>query len=768
MPPLGESTPRQLTAGRRRPIVSLVDRIGPYRIVRTIAVGGMGEVYLAALERAGGFEKRVALKCVLPRLMADPRFVELFEREARLAAALSHRHIVQIFDFGRDRGRSWLAMEYVHGVDLKAVLDRAPGALPLGVAVEIGIACARALDYAHRARDPRGRPLHLIHRDVSPQNVLLGFEGDVKLADFGLAHAAARDPHEGGLQGKFAYMSPEQVEGVPLDARSDQFALGVVLYEMVSGGRAFFGDDGTEAILDRVRRAAPQAPLAEVAPELPTPLRGVIERAMRATRTERFADAGALADALHDAAARSGIRVGEPALGPWLRAWFPERSVAPSAVMLASEQTAAGRVEPTATAGAPITPAAEHTVDAGVPIALARSIDPLARTPAAVGEGSIGAVDGTTPPAVVVDPAGTPLPVLVHAVEQRTTAVLTVEATPLPMPSPEIAPSPPSPIATPQPSPSQTSPSAPSQPSLIAPSPPSPITPPPDPRLNRSDRRSVILALLLATAALAALVALIWNAGLFGLTGPDAPVDAAALPPTLDATAALDTIALDATVALDATIAAPRLDAAAIDTATASSDAARPPHADAGPALDAAAMQRSVDPDPAPAARVPHRTGRRVDPAPVVEPIRPDPPRPTARPDAAPDAAPPLPARPIPDAGPPPATPPAPGPRVRLFTPGARLQSAIPAIDGWRPIGERGLLIGVLEGQGPPVQLRIRSAGGRFDAAVDARPWGRVLLGERQLGPTPAAAVPLEPGRQTLRVIGPDGGETVVRIEIAP
>ncbi|MCA9539791.1 MAG: serine/threonine protein kinase, partial [Myxococcales bacterium] len=251
-----------------------MERIGPYRIVRTIALGGMGEVFLASLERSGGFQKRVALKCVLPRLMADPRFVDLFEREARLAAALSHRHIVQIFDFGREQGRAWLAMEYVHGVDLKAVLDRAGGPLPAGMAIEIGVACAQGLDYAHRARDAQGRSLDLVHRDVSPQNVLLSFEGDVKVTDFGLALAAAHDADDAGtLRGKFAYMSPEQVRGEPLDARSDQFALGVVLYEMFSGQRAFFAEDGAERILDRVRRAAPLLPLAEAAPILPMGLR---------------------------------------------------------------------------------------------------------------------------------------------------------------------------------------------------------------------------------------------------------------------------------------------------------------------------------------------------------------------------------------------------------------------------------------------------------------------------------------------------------------
>ena len=232
-----------------------VKRIGPYRVLGTIALGGMGEVFLAALEREGGFEKRVALKRALPQLMADTAFVELFEREARLAAALDHRHIVQVFDFGRHEDGAWIAMEYVHGVDLKSVLDQ-EGALPTSLAIEIGLACARGLHYAHRATDPRGQALHVVHSDVSPQNVLLSFQGDVKLADFGLAHAAARGPSdEGALRGKFAYMSPEQARGEAVGPASDQFSLGAVLYEALSGARAFFSDDGTEAILGRVQAA---------------------------------------------------------------------------------------------------------------------------------------------------------------------------------------------------------------------------------------------------------------------------------------------------------------------------------------------------------------------------------------------------------------------------------------------------------------------------------------------------------------------------------
>ncbi|MEZ4470769.1 MAG: protein kinase [bacterium] len=322
-------------------------QIGPYRLVQRIAVGGMGEVCLATLERAGGFRKLVALKQALPALMDDPAFVEMFEREARLAAALSHRNIVQIFDFGRHEGVAWIAMEYVHGADVKALLDQGP--LPVGVALEIGLGCARGLEYAHRATDAQGRPLGLVHRDVSPQNVLLSFEGDVKLADFGLALPAAGRRAEGGLlRGKFGYMSPEQVAGRAPDARSDQFALGAVLYEMLAGRRAFFADDGAEAILERVGRARPLAPLAEVAPQLPPGIVAVVERALARNPDDRFPGVGALGEALARAAGDAGIRPGEPALGPWLATRMPERLSLPGGAGPAPTEVTEAAVQPIA------------------------------------------------------------------------------------------------------------------------------------------------------------------------------------------------------------------------------------------------------------------------------------------------------------------------------------------------------------------------------------------------------------------------------------
>ena len=275
----------------------------------------MGEVFLAALQRAGGFEKQVALKCVLPRFVEDSTFKELFEQEARLAAVLNHRNIVQVFDFGYDQRRAWLAMEFVDGVDVKAVYDRLAQPLPLGISLNIGISVARALHYAHRAVDPRGQPLHIVHRDVSPQNILLSYEGDIKLADFGLAFAAARDREDDGtLKGKYAYMSPEQVKGQALDGRSDQFSLGVVLYEICSGHRAFFRDGGPANILTHVARGQPLERLCDVAPTLDSAISTVIERAMAPNRTDRYPDAGAFADALSAAAKAAQISLEVPKL----------------------------------------------------------------------------------------------------------------------------------------------------------------------------------------------------------------------------------------------------------------------------------------------------------------------------------------------------------------------------------------------------------------------------------------------------------------------
>ncbi|MSP73895.1 MAG: serine/threonine protein kinase [Myxococcales bacterium] len=345
--------------------VSAPTHVGPYRVVRILARGGMGEVFLATLEREGGFRKRVAVKRVLPGLVAEPGYGERFVAEARVAASLAHRNIVQVFDFGQDDGAAWLAMEYVHGLDLKAVLDRlahtgAP--LPIGLALEIGLCCARALDHAHRGLDSA----RVIHRDVSPQNVLLGFDGDVKLADFGLALAvteAARS--DGTIQGKYAYMSPEQAAGAPLDPRTDLFSLGVVLYECLTGVRAFASDEGPLALLDRVLEARALRPITDF--ELPSPIVAEVVKLLDRLPSQRHETAAHLVDALREAARASNVSIGEPALGPFLSGLFPERVVHGQ---LPSPVAVAGPMEATEAAVSPIAASsiAEPMAQVAVPV----------------------------------------------------------------------------------------------------------------------------------------------------------------------------------------------------------------------------------------------------------------------------------------------------------------------------------------------------------------------------------------------------------------
>ena len=318
---------------------------GPYRIVKRLAAGGMGEVFLATLERVGGFQKEVAVKSIHPKYMTNPRFVEFFEREARLAALLNHRHIVQIFDFGRDESRVWLAMEYVDGVDLKTVMTALDGALPLRLTLDIVQSCAQALDYAHRAKDGRGKRLEIVHRDISPQNILLSFEGDVKVADFGLAHAAALGPDEDrSLKGKYAYMSPEQVMGNAVDARTDQFSLGTVLYEMLTGKRGFHDNAGPSEMLLKVHRGIPGDGFEDLRKMVPHVVADIVERALKTNRMERYPDLGAMVEDLRRAIRVLGNDAPPIDLSNWLRDLFPNREVSVSGTSVEATRTALAEV----------------------------------------------------------------------------------------------------------------------------------------------------------------------------------------------------------------------------------------------------------------------------------------------------------------------------------------------------------------------------------------------------------------------------------------
>jgi serine/threonine protein kinase len=298
-----------------------------YVCLRRIARGGMAELFLARREGPAGFRKLVALKRLLPHLADDPTFARMFIAEARLAAGLSHPHIAQVLDVGELEGRSFLAMEYVHGQDLRAVLQQAGRTLAerriaLRAAVAIVEAVADALHHAHEQRGPGQRLLELVHRDVSPSNVLLGYDGSVKLADFGIAKANAETQATAthSLKGKIAYMSPEQARGEPVDRRSDVFSLGIVLFEVTTGYRLFSGASEF-AILNQVARGEVAAP-CDVMPEYPADLQAIVMRALAPVVDDRYPTAQALAQDLRAFAAAHGGRADRDELSSLMHALF--------------------------------------------------------------------------------------------------------------------------------------------------------------------------------------------------------------------------------------------------------------------------------------------------------------------------------------------------------------------------------------------------------------------------------------------------------------
>ncbi len=276
-------------------------QLGRYRIVRRIGIGGMAEVFLARTAGAEGIEKLLVVKRILPTYATSPKFVTMFLEEARIAARLNHPNIVQVYAFEQVEREFLLAMEYVDGLDLAAllrVLRKAGQRLPAKLAAYIVMEVAKGLDYAHRRRDERGLPLDIVHRDISPQNVLISHEGSVKLADFGIARARAMSEETGTIKGKFSYMSPEQAQGRRVDRRADIYGLGALLYELVSG-ESLYADVKGPDMLDAVRRGK-YRPLESVGAKVPASLALVIEKALRFIPEERFASARALAATLRD------------------------------------------------------------------------------------------------------------------------------------------------------------------------------------------------------------------------------------------------------------------------------------------------------------------------------------------------------------------------------------------------------------------------------------------------------------------------------------
>jgi serine/threonine protein kinase len=269
-------------------------QFGRYYLLGKIAMGGMAEIFRAKSVGAEGFEKVVVIKRILPHFCEDEGFVTMFQDEARVAAHLTHANVVQIFDFDAVDGLFFIAMEYVEGQDLKRVLDvGAKKGRPLSIAqsVSIMIEASQGLHYAH-TRVVDGQPLNIIHRDVSPHNVMVSFNGEVKIMDFGIAKAASRSTKTrvGTVKGKCAYMSPEQARGKPLDGRSDLFALGVCLWEMLTGKRLFVGESDFETLNNVLKAEVP--PPSELNPEVPKELDAIVLKSLARDRENRQADVG--------------------------------------------------------------------------------------------------------------------------------------------------------------------------------------------------------------------------------------------------------------------------------------------------------------------------------------------------------------------------------------------------------------------------------------------------------------------------------------------
>jgi serine/threonine-protein kinase len=277
--------------------------IGRYQVVDRIATGGMAELFKATLTGDQGFAKPVAIKKILPHLAQDRSFVEMFYDEARITAQLDHRNIVQVYELGTDSDTPYIAMQLVDGVDVLALLRECARA-QIRLSPELAALIARdvleALDYAYHAHGADGRQLRIIHRDISPGNVLLSWRGDVKLTDFGIARASERrhKTEAGTLKGKYGYMSPEQVSGGEMDARSDIFSVGILLAEMVMARRLFTSSNDLDILL--MVRDARLDRLHKYADEFPVELRVLIVRALQRRPEDRWQSAGEFRDALDE------------------------------------------------------------------------------------------------------------------------------------------------------------------------------------------------------------------------------------------------------------------------------------------------------------------------------------------------------------------------------------------------------------------------------------------------------------------------------------
>jgi serine/threonine-protein kinase len=335
-------------------------KFGQYELLEQIAVGGMAEVFKGRVVAAEGFEKLVAIKRILPDLAEDDRFVKMLLTEARIHSALSHRNIVQIHDLGiSENGEYFIVLEFVEGYDLRVIMEQLNGAgeiIPEALSLHIAAEIAQGLNFAHELRGQDGQPLGLIHRDVTPSNILISFAGEVKLSDFGLAKRRHDRSVVGSLKGNLAYMSPEQANQAQLDRRTDIFSLGAILFELLTGKRL---REITNEVAGWNQVASGVLPSArQVRPDLPAAVEHLLDRALAADPAKRFPDAATFGAAIRDVLGDLSVAVGASDLAALLSVIQPPRR--PRTLM--TERSKVIRLGPEAQAlkeaiAAPATPA---------------------------------------------------------------------------------------------------------------------------------------------------------------------------------------------------------------------------------------------------------------------------------------------------------------------------------------------------------------------------------------------------------------------------
>jgi serine/threonine protein kinase len=369
---------------------------GKYYLLERINVGGMAEVFRSKAYGVEGFERLVAVKRILPNIAEDKDFIKMFIDEAKISVQLNHANIAQIFDLGVVDGSYYIALEHVHGRDLRAIFDRCRTLgepMPVAQACFVVMKVCEGLDYAHNKRDQSGKELHLVHRDVSPQNLLVSFEGEVKLIDFGIAKAAGKGAktQAGILKGKFGYMSPEQVRGLPIDRRSDIFSCGIVLYELLTGERLFVGESDFST-LEKVRNVEILPP-STYNRKIPDELERIVLKALAKDVEDRYQNAIDLHDELQAFVYTAGEFYSRKDLAGWMKRTFA-KEIDEETAKLESYRQLKPPTDPPATPSKPTLP--PPTRSATVPPPL----NPAVRRTAAMGVVGPGGTKPPPPPSV--------------------------------------------------------------------------------------------------------------------------------------------------------------------------------------------------------------------------------------------------------------------------------------------------------------------------------------------------------------------------------